>query len=154
MRFAPWMLAVLLAACSPAQVPFRVVFPSQETFVTTTTMRVRVFRADTSTCPTLVGLASRGIGISDATLFDGNQLEPCMFRSGISLPDTGAGERLFLVESLDTSANTILVGCSQSEVFGGASVTVNLSPTDRYPAARLMNPTMETAAERCGGGGV
>jgi hypothetical protein len=152
MRFAPLTLAVLLAACSPAQVPFSVVFPSEETFVVTSTMRVRVFPAAASTCPSLVGRASRDIDISEAALFDRTQIDPCAFRAGISLPDTGSGDRLFLIESFDDRGNTILVGCSQDEVYGGASVTVNISTTDRYPMARMENPSTQTAAERCAGG--
>ena len=144
-----------LASCAPAQVPFQVVFPSEETFVVTNTVNVFAFRVPEGgglACANLVALSASGIGLPDDALVRRENLQPCALRSGIALPDPGGGPRLFVVEGLVLSGNVILVGCTQGEVYGGATVSVNLSTTTRYAAAFAANPTRETADDHCGGG--
>ena len=159
MKFAPIGCALgvglMLASCAPAQVPFRVVFPSEETFVVSNTVHVRAFvAAEPMTCAVLVATVAGGLGVSALPSFDRDGINPCDFDRGVAFPDVGAGQKLFLVEALDEAGSTILAGCTQAEVYGGASITVNLSTTSRYQAVFAANPPTQTAAERCAAGGV
>lgn len=145
-----------LAGCAPARVPFQVIFPSEESFLVTNTVRVRVFASTpTTTCANLVASSAGELGISTEALVTLSGVQPCDLRAGVSISDPGAGQRAFLVEGQDADGNAILVGCTQSQVYGGTSVTVNLSTTRRYQAAYEANrPMMTNPAQRCAMGGV
>jgi len=147
---------MLAAGCGPQQVPLEVRFPSTETFLVSRAMRVRIYDlSEGGNCPSLVTAVAGGRDPEGVALFESTDLTPCAVRAGASLPDTGAGLRGFLVEGLDRTGNqTIVAGCTEAEVFTGASLQVSVYPTVRYDDARDADPPGggETVEARCEGG--
>ncbi|GAB4198842.1 MAG: hypothetical protein OHK0013_08430 [Sandaracinaceae bacterium] len=145
-----------LAACGPQLVPLLVRFPSTETFLVTRGVRIRIYdAAEAGGCPALVTAVSGGRDPGSRALYESEGLTACAVRAGLSIPDVGGGARAFLVEGLDRSGNqTILVGCTEAEIFVGGRIEVSVYPTARYQRAYEadMPATGETAESRCGGG--
>ena len=148
--------SLLAASCGPQQIPLEVRFPSTETFLVSRAMRVRIYDlSEGGNCPSLVTAVAGARDPEGVVLFESTDLTPCAVRAGAALPDTGAGLRGFLVEGLDRTGNqTIVAGCTEGEVFTGASLQVSVYPTVRFDDARDADPpgASETVEARCEGG--
>ena len=146
----------LSVGCGPQRVPLDIRFPSTETFLVSRALRVRIYDlTEGGSCSALVTAVASGRDPEGTVLFESSDLTPCAARAGASIPDVGGGLRAFLVEGLDINGNeTVVAGCTEGEVFTGASIEVSVYPTVRYDAAYLadMPAAGETVESRCGGG--
>lgn len=147
---------VLTAGCGPQQVPLEVRFPSTETFLVSRAMRIRIYDlSEGGNCPSLVTAVAGARDPEGTVLYESTDLTPCAVRAGATIPDVGAGLRAFLVEGLDQTGNqTIVAGCTEAEVFAGATLQVAVYPTVRYDDAYAADTPAsgETVESRCGGG--
>ncbi len=151
------LASCVLASCGGQQVPLVLRFPSTETFLVSRAVRIRVYEIDEAretTCATLVTAISNGRDPDVEAIYDSDALSPCAVRAGATVPDVGAGLHGFLVQGLDSTGNeTILAGCVEGEIYGGASLEVDLYPTSSYADAYLADPPgSESIMSRCGGG--
>jgi len=148
--------SVLAAGCGPQQIPLEVRFPSTETFLVSRAVRIRIYDlSEGGNCPSLVTAVAGARDPEGTVLFESAGLTPCTVRAGAAIPDTGAGLRAFLVEGLDQNGNqTIVAGCTEAEVFTGATLQVAVYPTVRYDDAYDADPPAagETVESRCMGG--
>lgn len=129
--FALWPLcgvALSIAGCSSPTVALSIGFPSQEAFLVTSTLDVRVVPlGDLTQCATLLGNAIQGTAIETSSASLG--IAACDIRSGTVLPDPGGGPHAFIVLARVTSG-VIMAGCSVGEAYpGGPPIQVDLFPT-------------------------
>lgn len=147
-----------LGACGPQRVPLDIRFPSTETFLVARTMRIHIYARDaTTSCASVVNAVSNGRAPDATPIYETDETSSCAVRTGLALPDPGAGPHLYLVEGLDRTGNaTILAGCVQAEVYGGSRVEISVYPTSAYQAAYAADTPEagEDIDSRCGGGGV
>jgi len=146
------MLALSLAGCVQT-LPLEIRFPSTNTFLVATEVRIRVYDTSASSCPQLVTAVSGGSMASGMDLSNETYAACDVFR-GAAVPDPGSGRKSVLVEALNrNSTATILIGCTEAEAYPGAPpIAVALYPTDNYAVELAANPPTGTIASRCGGG--
>ena len=146
------LLALSLTGCVQS-LPLEIRFPSTNTFLVATEVRIRVYDTSASSCPQLV-TAVRGGSMASGTELSNVTYAACDVYTGAVVPDPGSGRKSMLVEALDRNGTaTILVGCTEAEAFPGAPpISVSLYPTRGYAAELAANPPMGNIAARCGGG--
>lgn len=143
--------ALLLASCSGPTVTIDLRFPSQTSFIASSLVDFELVPLSQDTlgrCPELIADALSEAELGATTSMLG--VPRCDVRRGVSIPDPGAGPYAFVVQALDDSNATLLVGCSVGEVYpGGPPVRVDLYPTRAYPAAAAEVPPGQTVDGAC-----
>ncbi len=146
------LLALSITGCAQS-LPLELRFPSTNTFLVATEVRIRVYDTSASSCPQLVTAVSGG-SMAPGTALSSVTYPTCSAYAGAAVPDPGSGRRSILVEALNRNGTaTILVGCTEAEAYPGAPpITVALYPTSNYATELVANPPVGTIADRCGGG--
>ncbi len=151
----PALLAGLAfaAACAPPTVPYRLRFPSEETFLLASTARVDVYDG------TLEGEGSpdaicRALSVGQpapvATLASTGKRDVCEFLSSPGLTiDVDTGRLVLFAEAEAEDGTKLLRGCAVVDVFAETeAVEVQLSTLPTYPDAPT--PSCPNQQAKCG----
>lgn len=144
-----------LAACEPPTVPYRLRFPSEETFLLSSTARVDVYDG-TGTGDGSPDAICRALSVGQpapvATLASTGKRDVCEFLDSPGLPIEVATGRLVLFAEAEADDGTkLLRGCAVVDVLAESEgVEVQLSTLPTYPDSPT--PSCPNRQTKCGSG--
>ena len=145
MRHATVLLALLLFSCGGDTEAFVLDFPSQESFVRSSSAEVFVVPTDDfDACAGLVAtvIASDGLAGERST----GEQNVCAFRNGgVSVVDAPEGANAFVAVTRDASGQALLAGCTMRNVYlDDVELHIVLAPTEGYRSTSPSTCTVET----------
>lgn len=143
----------LLAACEPPTVPYRLRFPSEETFLLSSTARVDVYDGTGSgegSPDAICRALSVGQPAPVATLASTGKRDVCEFLSSPGLPiDVDTGRLVLFAEAEAEDGTKLLRGCAVVDAYPDSeAVEVQLSTLPTYPDAPV--PSCPNQQAKCG----
>lgn len=131
------LLAVALSACGPAPSTYRLRFPSEETFLLSSTARVDVYDGSGEVTPDAICRAlSVGQPAPVSAIQTTGKRGVCEFLGppGIVMGDVDVGRLVLFAEAEAADATKLLRGCAVVDVGGpGEVVEIQLSTLPSYP---------------------
>lgn len=148
------LCSILLAGCGVPEVTYRLRFPSEETFLVSTSARVEVYdgagegdESPDAICRKLSVLQP----VSVPTLASSGLRDVCAFRDpGLPLSALDAGRYVFAASTVDENNTTILQGCAVVDLHPEFDeIEIQLSTLPAYPASPV--PRCASIEDKCGG---
>lgn len=137
---------LLAMGCGPDVVPLQLSFPSELSFVLSSSAQVVAVEADADACPELLRQAL--VGTPPQSAWETGPLSVCSFWAGeVELVDLPEGPMAYVAIARNDAGRPLLAGCRVVDAHEEPEVQVTLAPTDDLRALIAAGMTSECTVD-------